>query len=152
MSSILVVDDEPAMRDFYRRTLTAAGYLAIDARTAEQALDFLAMSPNIGVVVADLQMPGQGGAWLVDQIRQRYPNVAVILATADETVSGAISLQPSVVEYLVKPIAGQRLLDAVGAALKTPHLPAPSLAGNDPIEAWLDKKLTHPRADGDSAE
>lgn len=148
MSSILVVDDEPAMREFYRRVLTAAGHLAIDARTAEQALDFLTLSPDIRVVVADLQMPGHGGAWLVDQIRQRFPNVAVILATADDTVSGAVTLQPSVVSYLVKPISSEQLLAAVSAALQEPVSAAAADSGADPIEAWLDKKLTHPHGDG----
>lgn len=147
MSAILVVDDEPAMRQFYRRSLTAGGYLAIDAMTAEQALDFLTMSPDIRVVVADLQMPGRGGAWLVEQIGQRFPQVAVILATADSTVPGSISLQPSVVGYLVKPIGGQQLLAAVSAALDAPA-PAAADAGGDEVEAWLDKKLNHRHGDG----
>lgn len=149
MSSVLVVDDEPAMREFYRRSLTNGGYLAIDAMTAEQALDFLGLSPDIRVVVADMQMPGHGGAWLVDQIAQRFPKVVVILATADDTVSGTISLQPCVVSYLVKPIGGQQLLEAVAAALTAGAPASAEHAGADPIEAWLDRKLTHPRGDGD---
>jgi two-component system response regulator FlrC len=148
MSSILVVDDEPAMREFYRRVITAAGHRAIDVGTAEQGLDFLTLSPDIGVVVADLQMPGHGGAWLVDQVRQRFPNVAVILATADDTVSGAVTLQPSVVRYLVKPISTEQLLAALSAALEEPAPPAKADTGPDAIEAWLDRKLTHPHGDG----
>src|SRR5690349_14147322 len=115
MSSILVVDDEGPMREFYRRALSAGGYNPIDVRTAEEALDFLTGS-DIGVAVVDLTMPGKGGAWLVEQLRQRFPNVAVILATADERVSGSISLQPSVVSYLVKPISAAQLLTAVREA------------------------------------
>jgi DNA-binding NtrC family response regulator len=148
MSSILVVDDEFAMREFYRRALMAGGYLAIEARTAEEALDFLTLSPEIRLVVADLNMPGQGGAWLVDQIQSRFQGVAVILGTANESVPGALSLQPSVVGHLVKPISAARLLEAVGHALGTPGpAPAVPLAADDPIETWLDKKLTHPHGD-----
>ena len=151
MSSILVVDDEVAMREFYQRALTIGGYLPIDVRTAEEALDFLSLTPDIPVVVVDLTMPGHGGAWLVEQMRERFPNVAVILATADARVSGSITLQPSVVNYLVKPISADTLLQAVRDALEhqRPFAAATRDAG-DPIESFLDRKLTHQHGDGDN--
>ncbi len=153
MSSILVVEDESAMRALYARTLLADGHLAIDARTAEEALDYLAVSPDVHVVVADLDMPGHGGAWLVEQMRGRFPDVAVILATANESVSGTLTLQPAVVSYLVKPISGDRLRVAVSDALAwherqsraAPDAPASA----DPYEAWLNRKLTRGPGDGE---
>ena len=150
MSSILVVDDEAAMREFYRRALAAAGYRPLDVRTAEEALDYLAMTPDIQLALVDLNMPGHGGAWLIDQMRQRFPNVAVILATADERVSGAVSLQPSVSGYLVKPISAERLLNAVRDALGTKSPPGTDASSptTDPIEKFLDRKLTHRHGDG----
>jgi len=148
MSSILVVDDEAAMREFYRRALTAGGYRPLDVRTAEEALDYLTLTPDIQLVVADLTMPGHGGAWLIEQMRQRFPNVAVILATADERVPGTLSLQPSVVGYLVKPISAESLLRAVGDALTARAAPSPNQDGAaDPIDAWLNRKLTHRHGD-----
>lgn len=153
MSTILVVDDESAMRALYARALITSGYLTIDARTAEEALDRLAAGPDIHVVVADLEMPGFGGAWLVEQMRRRFPNVAVILATANESVPGTLSLQTAVVSYLVKPISGDRLREAVSEALawhdRQSSSPSAATTGSDPIEAWLDKKLTRPHGDGD---
>ena len=153
MSSVLVVDDEIAMREFYQRALTIGGYQPIDVRTAEEALDFLSLTPDIRVAVVDLTMPGHGGAWLVEQMRQRFPNVAVILGTADERVPGSISLQPAVVSYLVKPISAEQLLDAVQHALeeRTPAAPPSISAGGDPIELFLDRKLTH-RQRGDDQD
>jgi two-component system response regulator FlrC len=149
MSAILVVDDEAAMREFYCRALAAGGYRTVDVRTAEEALDHLTMTPDIQVVVADLNMPGHGGAWLIEQMRQRFPNVAVILATADERVSGTVSLQPSVVSYLVKPIGAEEMVNAVSAALAGAQQGSanrePTAA--DPIDSWLDRKLTHPHGD-----
>lgn len=151
MSSILVVDDEAAMREFYRRALAAGEHFSIGARTAEEALDFLALTPDIQLVVVDLNMPGHGGQWLIEQMRQRFPDVAVILATADENVAGTLSLQPTIVSYLVKPIAAARLLSAVGQALGSPAPPALSStvpdAAADPYEAWLNRKLTHRHGD-----
>jgi CheY-like chemotaxis protein len=152
MSSVLLVDDEAAMREFYRRALVAGGYFPIEARTAEEALDYLAMSPDISLVIADLSMPGRGGEWLVEQMRTRFAHVAVILATANDTVPGRISLQPAVVNYLVKPISAQALLAAVAAAcgVESPGASSPPEdAGQpDPIDTWLDKKLTRARGDG----
>ena len=156
MSTILVVDDESAMRTLYARALLVSGYLTVEARTAEEALDFLALSPDTPVVVADLDMPGHGGAWLVDQMRGRFQNVAVILATANETVPGTLSLQPSVVSYLVKPISPDRLRAAVSVALawheRQSASARPVAGGKDPIEGWLDQKLTRGHGDGDNPE
>jgi DNA-binding NtrC family response regulator len=160
MSSILVVDDEAPMREFYHRALAAGGYNPLDVRTAEEALDFLALTSDITVAVVDLNMPGRGGVWLIEQLRERFPHVAVILATADESVSGSLSLQPSVVSYLVKPISAETLLRAVRDAVDTQR-ERPTLtnetssairAGGDPIEAWLDKKLTHRHGDAPDTE
>jgi FixJ family two-component response regulator len=99
-------------------------------------------------------MPGHGGAWLVDQLCQRFPDVAVILATADAQVPGAVSLQRSVVNYIVKPVSRERLLAAVTKALAWRERQAgaqPGRAGDgDSIEAFLDKKLT--RGDGGEPE
>ena len=155
VSSILVVDDEAPMREFYRRALVAGGHNPLDVRTAEEALDFLSMTPGIPVAVVDLSMPGRGGVWLIDQIRQRFPSVAVILATADERVPGSVSLQASVVGYLVKPISAQQLLDAVQDALDKPRETSPTIPEQrqgDPIEAWLDKKLTHRNGDAKDSQ
>ena len=150
MSTILVVDDESAMRELYARALVSSGYLTVEARTAEEALDFLTLNTDIDVVIADLDMPGSGGAWLVEQMRGRFPNVAVILATANESVPGSLSLQESVVSYLVKPISGDRLREAVSDALAWPGRQSPSTeTGADPIENWLDKKLTRGHGDGE---
>jgi two-component system, NtrC family, nitrogen regulation response regulator NtrX len=150
MSSILVVDDEAAMREFYRRALTADGYRPVEARTAEEALDYLAMTPDIALVVVDLNMPGNGGAWLIEQMRQRFPDVAVILSTADQRVPGTLSLRASVINYLVKPVSAKHLLDAVHDALAAPQSPASAaLDTADPIEDFLNRKLTHRHGDGE---
>lgn len=152
MSTILVVDDEAAMRELSARAL-AGSHLTSTARTAEEALDRLAQSLDIHVVVADLEMPGHGGAWLVEQMRERFPNVAVILATANESVPGSLSLQAAVVCYLVKPISGDQLRAAVSDALawhaRQASPPSAAASASDPIEAWLDKKLTRPNGDDD---
>lgn len=150
MSTILVVDDESAVRELYGRALIGSGWLTTGLRTAEEALDFLALTHDTPVLIADLDMPGKGGAWLVEQMRSRYPQVAVILATANESVPGTLSLQASVVRYLVKPFSADQLREAVTAALawQQQSISTPSTTDPEPIEKWLDKKLTHGHGEG----
>jgi CheY-like chemotaxis protein len=115
---VLVVDDEQGLRALIKRWLAAEPYVALEAPSAEEALDVLAQSPEIKVVIADLQMPGKGGAWLVDQMRERFPSTAVVLATADDQVPGTLSLQPGVVGYLVKPLNRAEVIRLVAAGVR----------------------------------
>jgi DNA-binding NtrC family response regulator len=149
-AAVLIVDDEPGLRELLRRWLEAEQYVALEAQTAEDALEVLAQSPDVKVVIADLQMPGQGGAWLVDQMRQRFRSAVVVLATADDQVPGTLSLRPSVLGYLVKPLNREEVIRLVAEGVrKTASGVEPSRISTaaDPIEAFLDRKLTH--GDGD---
>jgi len=152
MPSVLLVDDETGMRELLNRWLLADGHHALEARTAEEALDLLGTVPDIAVVVADMQMPGHGGAWLVGEMQKRFPNVAVILATADQSVPGTVSLQPAVNGYIVKPVTSRTLLSHVasGLAWNAARRVAPKDAGqsSDPFNAWLDQKLNKGHGDG----
>jgi DNA-binding NtrC family response regulator len=116
--AVLVVDDEQGLRALLKRWLAVEPYVALEAQNAEEALDVLAQSPEIKLVIADLQMPGKGGAWLVDQMRQRFPTTAVVLATADDQVPGTLSLQPNVVGYLVKPLNRKEVIRLVAEGVR----------------------------------
>jgi DNA-binding NtrC family response regulator len=151
-AAVLIVDDEPGLRELLRRWLEAEQYVALEAQTAEDALEVLAQSPDVKVVIADLQMPGQGGAWLVDQMRQRFRSAVVVLATADDQVPGTLSLRPSVLGYLVKPLNREEVIRLVAEGVRKTASevePARILTAADPIETFLDRKLTHGDGDGD---
>ena len=142
MSSVLIVDDEPRVREFLVRWLAPAGYDTRDAPDAEAALAAVAASvPD--VVLCDVQMPGRDGLWLVEQLRQRVPAVAIVLATANDSVPPVVSLQGGVVEYLVKPFERDRMLAAVRRAVEwrqsAPVQTLDSAAAGDPLAEWLNK-------------
>jgi DNA-binding NtrC family response regulator len=115
MVSVLIVDDEARIRALLVRWLSAAGYALREARNAETALTLLAGEPA-DVVWCDVQMPGQGGLWLVQQIREKFPEVAIVLATALDIVPPSIIHQDGVVDYLVKPFDHDRVIAATGRA------------------------------------
>jgi CheY-like chemotaxis protein len=111
---VLIVDDDPLIRELLESWLDRGGYPTVCAVDAETAVQLLT-SENIGVALCDQTMPGRGGEWLVGQIRERFPTVAVILATGAD-VPPRVSLQPGVVGHLHKPFGRAIVLEAVANA------------------------------------
>ena len=109
---VLVVDDELEARTLLSQILKQAGHTVIEAAGAQAALEALGVQP-IGVALVDRFMPDRDGLWLISQMREQFPTVAIILATGDDAIPPRFSLQPGIVSYLVKPIAAELLLSAV---------------------------------------
>src|SRR5713101_857943 len=117
MPIVLVVDDESQIRDLLARWIGAAGYEVREAATAAAALEDMQVAVA-DVVLCDVMMPGENGLWLAGKIRAQFPATALVLVTADRTVSPQISMQPGVVAYLAKPFARHQVLDAVKLAVE----------------------------------
>ena len=141
MSLVLIVDDQSAIRDLLIGWIGREGYQTAQAADAETALDEMIVRPA-DVVFCDVQMPGQGGFWLADRLRERFPETAIILATGNGNVPPAISLQVGVVEYLVKPFSRDAVLKAVRLGLEWHQMSmAVRAKQNDQIgsiEKWLE--------------
>jgi CheY-like chemotaxis protein len=75
---LLVVDDEPALREIATSVLTQEGY---DVLTAEDGFDALRLlsEPLPDVMITDLNMPGMSGVTLLEVVRQRFPQLPVIV-------------------------------------------------------------------------
>jgi DNA-binding NtrC family response regulator len=140
MASVLIVDDEAAIRAVVRRWLEPEGYVLGEADTAETALEVLA-GQSYDVILSDVQMPGHDGLWLIARVRERYPHSAIVLATSVDSVAPVISMQNGVIQYLVKPLQRGRLLAAVRAAAEwhaeAAVQPARPKAQADPIAEWM---------------
>jgi putative nucleotidyltransferase with HDIG domain len=118
LSSVLVVDDEPKVREVVARWLASGGY---DVRTAANADEGLRCVHDHAPAVAlcDIRMPGHDGLWLAQQIRTRSPETAVIMATGVQDVRSAVSsLRQGVIDYLTKPFGPDRLRDSVQRGLE----------------------------------
>lgn len=77
---VLVVDDEPLMRLFVVRALKGAGYEAVEAESAERALELLEReSSRVSLLLSDVQLPGIGGSELVEQARSLVPGLPTLL-------------------------------------------------------------------------
>jgi CheY-like chemotaxis protein len=116
--SILVVDDEPDVADLFRqqfRRETRQGtYVMHFAGSGEQALDLLAdeIQPKLIVILSDINMPGMDGIQLLGEIKQRRPDLPVMMVTAygdDERRRRADELGAA--EFLTKPVDFELLKD-----------------------------------------
>src|SRR5947209_20141357 len=101
---VTVVDDEPAVRDVLVRSAQLCDCECQVASCAEEALEVLKLRVS-PVVVTDLRMPGKGGVWLVQEVRRRWPDVAIIVVTAGEDRDAASAcLQAGAHHYFIKPV------------------------------------------------
>ena len=109
--SILVVDDEPDVaelfRQRFRRETRQGTYVMHFAASGEAALEKLAegIEPALIVILSDINMPGMDGLTLLGEIKQRFPDVPVMMVTAygdDERRHRADELGAS--EFITKPV------------------------------------------------
>jgi len=112
-ASVLVVDDETAVRELMARWLASGGYDVRTAANADEALQRVHDRPP-AVALCDIRMPGHDGLWLAHKIRHDAPETAVIMATGVQDVSSAVtSLRQGVIDYLTKPFGRDRLRESV---------------------------------------
>jgi two-component system, cell cycle sensor histidine kinase and response regulator CckA len=79
--AILLVDDEPAVRDLQRRTLEAEGYVVTEAANGLEGIDALDQPGQVDLLLVDLEMPGLSGDEMVRQIRIKRPDLPVLYVT-----------------------------------------------------------------------
>jgi len=117
---ILIVDDEPSIRNYIGRACHSAGYTqTMHAATVEAARQTLADEGPFDLVVLDIFMPGESGLVLLEELAPRAPEIVTIMVTAGDELTMAVnSLKMGAYDYLIKPIEVESLQLSVGRALK----------------------------------
>ena len=116
--SVLVVDDEPPVREFLTRWLVAWGYDVKTAASASEALEVMQAGP-IPIMMCDIKMPGHDGLWLAEQVRARWPKTAIIIATgahAHDLEAVYASRKLGAVDYILKPFEREMVRQALHRA------------------------------------
>lgn len=135
---VLIVDDEPLIRETLAEFLTQEGFAVEVCGSGEEALE-LAAAQRFDVALCDVQLPGIDGIELLEQLLKISPETSVFLITAYATVENAVeAFQRGAHDYLMKPI----LLDDVLLKLRR-LLTQRALALEN---QWLRRELnrTHP--------
>lgn len=114
---ILIVDDSPNTLDILEQNLVSRGHEVAVAPGASEALEFLAKE-NFDLVLTDMKMPGMNGMDLTRVVRERYPDMEVMMITGYATVESAVeALKMGAEEYLAKPFTDEELFAAVDRVL-----------------------------------
>ena len=116
MHQVLVVDDEEAIRTLLSRWLMSWGYTTRLAASANDALEQLTAAPA-SIVLCDVMMPVHDGLWLAEQIRARWPQTALIMASgAQDMQTVTASRRHGAVDFVTKPFGREMVLQALRRA------------------------------------
>ena len=119
---ILIVDDEPYIRSFIGRTLTAAGYLADFASDGAEGLS-RALDGHYDLIILDLVLTDMDGSSVLDQLLRARPDQAVMVLSCVADVATKVGcLERGAQDYLTKPFSLAELLARVRVRLREePH-------------------------------
>jgi DNA-binding NtrC family response regulator len=117
LGSILIIDDEAAIRESLETLLELEGYRVVSAETGEEGLARIA-ERAYDLILLDFALPDRNGLEILTDIRDRDPNLAVIMITAYGTVENAVrAMQGGAVNFVQKPWDNEKLLADIRAAV-----------------------------------
>ena len=146
---VLIVDDEPDIRELLEITLSRMGLATVSAATLAQAIAAVAeIQPDL--CLTDMRLPDGNGISLVEYIQEHHPHIPVAMITAHGSVEAAISaLKAGAFDFISKPIELDSLRKLVSTALRlqgtseqTNSAVNHDLIGSGPTMEQLRKKIT----------
>ncbi len=121
LGRVLIVDDEGDLRKAIRLILTKADYDVVEAEDGEQAIAAIRSGDNplaVSAIICDMVMPKVSGMEAIAYFRWQFPGVPILVLTGHPNIEDMSELyKQGVVDYLLKPIAPEKLLAAVEKAV-----------------------------------
>ena len=122
---ILIIEDDPDIRDVLKIQLEQGGHQVIEAKDGEEGIDLMKKGSNllqVGLIITDIRMPKVNGVEAIDYIKANAPSIPILVITGYPETELAVSLlQKGVKDYLVKPVEKEVLLSKVSAILSSPQ-------------------------------
>jgi putative nucleotidyltransferase with HDIG domain len=135
--TLLVVDDEEAIRKSVKKYLVLQGYEVATAATGEEALALVGRQ-KVAATLLDVNLPGINGVELVPRLLELEPTLAILMLTAvNDATSAALCMQRGALDYLVKPVD----LAHVGRAIETALRKRQSLIESQQVNRWLKEEV-----------
>ena len=129
LAKVLLVDDDPQVRRALRTTLTSAGYVVVEARTGEEALEEVQAEGAVDMVLLDLKMPGIGGLEACRRIRKIFDVPILVISVLRSQEDKVQAFDAGADDYLVKPFGIQELLSRIHALRRR-------ASGSEPIAPY----------------
>src|ERR1044071_7426298 len=137
VATLLVAEDDPAVRESLQRVLAPEGYDVVLAPDGQAALERLEAG-GIGLVLSDLRMPGLTGLELLPRAKAVAPEVDFIMLTAFGTVEEAVkAMKDGATDFITKPFQRAQLVKVVRQALERRDLIAQNKALQQRLDALL---------------
>ena len=134
---ILVVEDDPNLREAVCDTLELAGQAVVSASGGEEALKLLA-AQAVALVVSDVRMMPMDGITLLKEIRSRFPHLPVVLMTAYADVDRAVeAMRSGACDFLLKPFEPKALLEHVARYRLPEAMDDDRVIASDPVSRNL---------------
>jgi len=114
-AKILLVDDDAQVRRALRTTLTSAGYVVVEARSGEEALEEVQAEGSVDMILLDLKMPGIGGIEACRRIRKIFDVPILVISVLRTQEDKVQAFDAGADDYLVKPFGIQELLSRIHA-------------------------------------
>jgi two-component system, OmpR family, KDP operon response regulator KdpE len=114
---ILIVDDNPQIRRAVRTILVSQGFVVMDARTAEEALDLI-RKQRIDLILLDVNLPGMSGFEACKEIRRASHVPIIMLTVRDREQDKVQAFDAGADDYMVKPFGSEELMARVRATLR----------------------------------
>ena len=127
VTHILIVDDDPHIREVLRFALVKEGFTVTEAENGVQALQRFAETKT-DLVVLDILMPEMDGTEVCRRLRQKHATPIVFLTSRDDEVDRILGLELGGDDYVAKPFSVRELVARVRAILRRGQTPA---SGND---------------------
>ncbi|MBD2837665.1 response regulator [Pseudomonas sp. JM0905a] len=126
--SVLIVDDDPLIRELLQSYLAQEGYQVRCASTAEQAEACLAESP-VDLVMLDIRLPGKDGLTLTRELRVRSEVGIILITGRNDEVDRIVGLECGADDYVVKPLNPRELVSrAKNLVRRVRHAQQPAAA------------------------
>jgi len=129
LAKVLLVDDDPQVRRALRTTLTSAGYVVVEARTGEEALEEIQAEGAVDMVLLDLKMPGIGGFEACRRIRKIFDVPILVISVLRSQEDKVQAFDAGADDYLVKPFGIQELLSRIHALRRR-------VSGSEPVPPY----------------
>jgi two-component system KDP operon response regulator KdpE len=127
--SVLVVDDEPALRKVIRSSLAASGFNVEEAGTGREAVGVVRQRP-FDLVLLDVNMPGMSGIEACEQIRALAPRTGIVMVTVRDAEEDKVrALEAGADDYVTKPFRFRELVARLQAVLRRTHVNGAAEAG-----------------------